>query len=406
MIRKNRFKILTPVFLILLSLAGCTEEIDVEDEFNFEDVIVIEATLTNEKKIHQILISRSFRFDDEEPRAETNAQVQVIANESETIAFTEQTPGVYESSQEFAAEAGVNYQLFVSTNDGKDYQSPSVQLAPETQIDDVYASREVNSIGNDIMSIFVDSFDPTRSSNYYRYEYEETYKIIAPDWTREDFLILQDGEGNDLPVPGFTTRPLEEQTCYNTVLSNSIIQTSTTNLTEDRVAKFSVRNIASDDPIISHRYSILVKQFVQSQEAFSYYDILNQLSGSNGALNQIQPGFISSNIRSTVDRNEKVLGFFQVSSMTEKRIFFNYEDFYPGEPLPPYFTECGRSAPPISAGVPPRFPLLEAIQGGLVKYLTENLNQGSMEGPYIVVPTPCGDCTILGTSEEPDFWED
>ena len=80
-----------------------------------------------------------------------------------------------------------------------------------------------------------------------------------------------------------------------------------------------------------------MRQYVQSLEAFSYYDLLNQLSATGNALTQIQPGFIASNIFSTANRDEKVLGFFDVSSVTEERIFFNYEDFFPGEDLPPYF---------------------------------------------------------------------
>ncbi len=388
--------------LLAFAVLSCVEEIDIDEEFKFEDVIVIEATLTDEKKTQQFLLSRTYEFETKGPIPERNAEVSVVVNDGESILFIEDSPGVYKSENEFAAERGADYQLLVRTNEGRTYQSPKVQLTNSVPIENLTAERQVNSIGNEIMAILVDSYDPTRQANYYRYEYEESYKIIAPDWTRQDFVVYR----QDSIAPD-AIRPLEEQTCYNTVNSNNIIVTSTTNLSEDRVSGFSVRNISADDPVISHRYSILVKQYVQSLEAYTYYDILNQLSGSDNALAQIQPGFISSNIRSTEDRNAKVLGFFQVSAVTEKRLFFNYEDFFPGEPLPPYFIECGRAAPPlVSQAVPPTYPLYDAIQGNLVKYLEENLNQGQLEGPYITVPRACGDCTALGTSEPPEFWEE
>ncbi|MGA9269290.1 MAG: DUF4249 domain-containing protein [Lutimonas sp.] len=388
--------------LLACSILSCVEEIDIDAEFKFEDVIVIEATLTDEIKTQQFQLSRSYEFETEGPIPEQNAEVRVVVNDGESILFIEDSPGVYQSENEFAAESGAEYQLFVTTNEGRTYQSPKVPLTNSVPIENLTAERQVNSIGNEIMAILVDSYDPTRQANYYRYEYEESYKIIAPDWTRQDFVVYrQDSISPD------AIRPLEEQTCYNTVNSNNIIITSTTNLSEDRVSGFSVRNISSDDPVISHRYSILVKQYVQSLEAYTYYEILNQLSGSDNTLAQIQPGFISSNIRSTQDRNEKVLGFFQVSAVTEKRLYFNYEDFFPGEPLPPYFIECGRGAPPIvSQAIPPTYPLFDAIEANLVKFLEENMNPGQLQGPYITVPRGCGDCTALGTSEPPEFWEE
>lgn len=238
--------------LLACSILSCVEEIDIDAEFKFEDVIVIEATLTDEIKTQQFQLSRSYEFETEGPIPEQNAEVRVVVNDGESILFIEDSPGVYQSENEFAAESGAEYQLFVTTNEGRTYQSPKVPLTNSVPIENLTAERQVNSIGNEIMAILVDSYDPTRQANYYRYEYEESYKIIAPDWTRQDFVVYRPDS-----ISPDAIRPLEEQTCYNTVNSNNIIITSTTNLSEDRVSGFSVRNISSDDPVISHRYSIL-----------------------------------------------------------------------------------------------------------------------------------------------------
>lgn len=390
---------------LIMVVTGCVEEIDIIEEVNFEDTLVIEANITNELKEQMIAMSRSYRFEDEGANPESNATVSISANEDIVYTFTEcdTIAGLYVSDEVFKAEPGVDYRLFVTTPAGDSYTTVPVHLPQASKIERVYGSREVNSVGTEILSIKVDSYDPTRASNYYRYEYEETYKIIAPNWVRDDFVILQDEEGNDLAYPGFTLRSLDEKECYNTEKSNSIIQTSTTSLSEDRVSGFPVRNIGTDNPILSHRYSILVRQYVQSLEAFSYFDLLNQLSASGQALSQIQPGFIASNIFSTTDREEKVLGYFDVSSLDEKRIFFNYEDFFPGEDLPPYFVNCRPSAPVI-ATEGGSTPLKDAIQAGLVKYLQDHLPPEPNVGPFDVVPTPCGDCTAIGQTDPPEFW--
>ena len=390
--------------MLLLVAHGCVEEIDLAEELSFEDTLVIEANITDESKKQVIAMSRSYRFEDEGASPETNAAVSITANEGKVYSFTESdsSPGLYISDEVFKAEPGVDYRLSVTTSGGASYTTLPVQLPQASKIDRVYGSREVNSIGTELLAIKVDSYDPTRSSNYYRYEYEETYKIIAPNWVNSEFVILQDEYGNDLAFPGFETRSLDEKECYNTEISNRIIQASTTELNEDRVSGFAVRNITTDNPVLSHRYSILVRQYVQSLEAFSYYDLLNQLSASGNALTQIQPGFIASNIFSAADRDEKVLGFFDVSSVAEERIFFNYEDFFPGEPLPPYFVSCRISAPPIAT--PAGTPLKDAIQAGLVKYFQDHQPPEQNVGPFDVVPTPCGDCTVLGQTDPPEFW--
>ena len=395
------------VFLLLVSSTiSCVEEIDIVDDLNFEDAIVIEANISDEFKRQAIKLSRTFRFEDEGGNPETNATVSISANDNKVYVFDESDsePGLYLSNQIFKAETGVDYKLFVTTASGNSYTTLPVQLPQISEIDSVYANREINSVGTEVLVIKVDSFDPTRTSNYYRYEYEETYKIIAPNWVQGEFVILQDEEGKDIPLPGFTTRSPDEIECFNTEISNTIIQTSTTELTEDRVSAFPVRQISVDDPILSHRYSILVRQYVQSLESFSYFDLLNQLSASGAALSQIQPGFINSNIFSTTDRNKKVLGFFDVSSVTEKRIFFNYEDFFEGEDLPPYFVNCQPYAPEVLT-LGGTTPLKDQIQADLVKYWKENLPPEVVgPGPFQVVLRACGDCTALGQTDPPEFW--
>jgi len=403
----NKLKLYRIFLVIILSIItlSCTEPIDIGEKLSFEDALVVEATITNEFKYQKILLTRTFRFEDNGPQAESNATVNIADSANNTYTFTENEPGEYISTSKFKAIPNTDYQLLITTNDNKKYATANIQLTNKTQINNLYASREINRMGNESMQILIESFDPDRNSNYYRYSYEETYKIIAPYFVNLDFVILQDEDGNDLAAPGFGPRSNDEKECYNTVSSNTIIQTSTTALNEDRVSKFIVRSIPTDDAIISSRYSILVRQYVQSIEAFTYYNILNQLSGSSSLFSQIQPGFINSNIYSVANKDEKILGFFEISSVSEKRIFFNYKDFFPNEPLPPYFIQCNQSKPEITT-VGGGTPLLSSIRIGAVKYFLDNAEPSLGEGPYITVPTPCGDCTQLGSTEKPDFWID
>ena len=51
---------------------GCIEEIDFETE-TFESALVIEATITNELGDQEIVLSRTFRFEEDGPVPESGA---------------------------------------------------------------------------------------------------------------------------------------------------------------------------------------------------------------------------------------------------------------------------------------------------------------------------------------------
>ncbi|MDC6364840.1 MULTISPECIES: DUF4249 domain-containing protein [Flavobacteriaceae] len=389
----------------MVGVAGCIEPFEATFE-DFESALVIEATITNELKTQQVVITRAFEFEAEGPTAEINANVRVEGGGT-TYPFVEESPGVYVSQQAFAAQAGTTYQLLVQTQDGRTYSSSSAVLPPTTQIDAITAERITMDDGEEGVGIFVDSFDPQGQSVNYRYEYEETYQIIAPFWSPVDLEVVPLEELTQ--ICDVRTIPDERtvQVCYATDYSNTIIQTSTSDLGEDRVSNFMVRFISNQNYIISHRYSILVRQLVQSNEAFNFYETLNEFSGNESFFSETQPGFLEGNISSDMSDNEKVLGFFEVVSATEQRLFFNYDDFFPGEELPPYVDPCTLNSPPLSApGDPPRCVLGSQVELGLVSYVDLNGTPGEGEGPFFVVPSVCGDCTTLGKEEIPVFWEE
>lgn len=386
-----------------LIVNSCIEEVDVTFE-DFESAIVVEATITNRMESQRVFISRTFEFEDDGPSMESNASVQVVGG-SNTYSFSESSTGVYVSNQEFAAQPNTPYQLNITTQDGRSYSSSTAELTSVTQIDGIRAARVTNDFGEEGVAILLDSFDPTGNAVNYRYQYEETYKIIAPFWFPQDLEKVPLAEATELCQVRVIPDERSQETCFTTDFSNAIIQTNTSDLDEDRVSDFMVRFISRENYIISHRYSILVRQFVQSNEAFNFYETLNEFSGNDSFFSQTQPGFLEGNISSDTNSEEKVLGFFDVASVQEERLFFNYDDLFPGEDLPPYVDPCQSSSPPLLApGDPPRCVLSVQVEEGLVRLIGNNDSPGQLEGPYEIVPTICGDCLEIGNAEVPEFW--
>ncbi len=386
------------IVVLISVLASCVEPFDITGEVatgeNIETFLVVEATLTNELKQQEVLLGRgrSFANDSIQPVTQ-NANVNVIDGNGTTFSFSELEPGRYISDQTFQALPNTTYQLNITTAQGSSFASELVSLPETASIADVYAERTTNDLGIEGIAIYADSRVAQGGAPFLRYQYEETYKIIAPLWSPFDMVVTDPN-----PPYGFALVPREqeERVCYGTQLSNRIIQSSTLNRSGNEINKNLVRFIPRDDFIISHRYSILVRQLVQSPDAYSFYRILEEQAGSESVFSEIQPGFIEGNMSNTDNPNEKVLGYFEVANASQERFFFDYTEFFPDEELPSYALSCSfLGAPPIitPAGTS---PLKDAIESGLAVYVRDNNGEvAAPAGPYLTARRACGDCTVL-----------
>jgi hypothetical protein len=103
--------------IALIFLSGCVEEIDFEIE-TFESALVIEATITNENKNQEILLSRTYQTEDDGPPPERNASVEILAGGSSYV-FEELEPGRYVSTFPFSAQPSIDYILSITTSNGR-----------------------------------------------------------------------------------------------------------------------------------------------------------------------------------------------------------------------------------------------------------------------------------------------
>lgn len=427
----NRNKILYRIICIVVFTAlnySCVEEIPIESQENYTSLLVVEASITDEFSNQKVLLSRSFELDSLGPKPEANASVQVIDQNDNIFAFEEINPGEYHSSVPFSALSNVAYRLEVTTSDGRNYASLASKLNSNTEIQELYVERNLNENNKEGVSVFLNTNDATGQTNYYKFEYEETYKVIAPLYSPLELVINND----DYPYPADILAGLEpdeiveffvkrqfrdsqEQICYNTVKSNKIILASTSDLIDNNLSRFRVRFLGRDNYIIQHRYSINVKQYLQSLEAHLFYKTMLEINEAGSLFSEVQAGFVSGNVVSTTNIKEPVVGYFEVAAVSEKRIYFNFSDLFPNEELPPYYKPCDDFispdlfiADPLT-GVITDSPIQNDIEKGN-QYWTENSGGDpgdiAVGNPYQMVLPYCGDCTVLGVNMPPAWWED
>ncbi len=399
--RKQIYFLLVPLVLLI---SNCVEEF-VPETLIFEDILVVESTITNVYKFHEVKLSRTFEFDSVQ-KFEQNANVSIVDNLGEVMNFQELEPGHYVSTAAFRAEPNKTYQLLITTQNNLRYASKAEPLPDSaSELTDIKLSKTTNNQKEEGVEISISSVDPSGGSKYYRFEYEETYKIVPPLWSPNDAIVIS--VSNPATV-GTIPKTQEERVCYNTVPSNAIFQTETNNLTADRITEFPLKFILKKDPVFRERYSILVKQYVQSFEAYSYYKTLSELSSSESLFSENQPGFLNGNINSLSDPSEKVLGYFEVASLSSQRVFASFDDLYPGEGRALYFETCEIVAPLLNLPGGGSFsPLVDAIRSNTLKFIDVNLEPDDKRpGPYLMTQRGCGDCTVYGSNVKPDFWID
>jgi hypothetical protein len=295
--------------------------------------------------------------------------------------------------------------LNIITSDGKRYTSSAVIVPQTVEIGELYAERIVDATDDkDGVQVLVNTEDPTGNAKYFRYEYEETYKIVAQYPSPFNSEIINYNSSNGSYEVILTSREPEE-ICYSTEISTGINQTTTTELNENRVFRFPVRYLSKLDAKMQTRYSILVKQYVQSVEAYTFYKIIKELGSIESLLSQGQPGYVAGNMVSEANPDEKVLGFFEVSSTTSKRIYFNYDDF--GLEKPPYFVDCDlllldyRDNTELDNDPNEREIIYTYLK--YYDYQVVNFSQGFL---YTIAKPECTVCTYFSSNVRPDFWED
>lgn len=402
--------------LLLLSLTGCTEPYKLETTI-FEEALVVEGLITNEMSYQKIKLSRIIRLEEDEANLEQNAQVWIEDSNHNRYDFSESELGVYHSNETFQAAANMGYTLFIQTADGNQYESREEFLTPAATISNVYAELETIN-GTNGIQIYVDSNEDVGSAQYFRYEYDETFKIITPYSIYLDVDLEVSSPYNFVVNVQNSTE--QKQVCYTTKPQKEIIQLNNLNSIGNNITKFPVRFVKANDFMLSERYSILVKQYVQLYDSYNYYNTLKELGSVESLLIESQTGFIHGNISNRDNRKEKVIGFFEVSSLDTKRIYFNHADFGIRKPNYPFVCEIDtldyRDATVNDDDRNERLTMYTKLAVWNppwellgIHYVLDGTDPwgNDLYVPicYLLKPQ-CGNCNLFSSNVKPEFWED
>lgn len=241
---------------------------------------------------------------------ETGAKVSVEDSSGGSFTFAETDAGNY-TSNPLSLNLADKYRLKITTSSGEDYVSEYVPVKQTPPIDSISWQQQ-----NDV-NIYLDTHDPQNNTKYYRWDYVETWQYEAP---------LQAELSQNNGALFFVDSTNQTFDCWRNLNSSEILIGTSIALNQDLISKAPIAIVPQNSQKLSIRYSILVKQYAITPDAYQYYNILKKNTENLGSLFETQPTQLVGNIHSVKNPSEVVIGFFTASSVQEKRIFIYKND--------------------------------------------------------------------------------
>jgi len=278
-----------------------------------------------------------------------------------------------------------------TTDDNKEYLS---DFSP------VKISPPIDSIGFNLINtglrIYANAHDATNNTRYYRYSYEETWRFTA----RYSSNWVSDHVSDVMP------RPTDQLVyfCFTGTKSSTILLTSTAKLKNDEVYQLPIIDIPATSEKIELRYSILLRQYALSADAYKFWSLLKTNTEQLGGIFDAEPTQLVGNIHNTADPSDVVIGYIDAGSVAKKRVFIDASQL-PDTWRATYPYGCSVDTEyyshPKTGGNDVLQVLVPEIEIPLIGLVTPNSYK-----PYAYTASTreCADCSIRGVTKQPDFW--
>lgn len=265
----------------------------------------------------------------------------------------------------------------------------------------------MDTLGYDItangITIYTSTHDPSNNTRYYRWDYAETYVYTAP---LHSYFKYQQNLFEDSLESVFRTPAEQIDTCYVNLNSSTVVLNSTAALSKDIILKAPILQIPKDSEKILHRYSMVLKEYALTQDAYNFWQNMSKNTEKIGSIFDAQPSEVATNIHCTSNPSIPVLGYISVSTISQKRIFIDRTEL----PVWPYPQPSGCQTYNycwFTAEQPPaEFTSGAVIPFGPIK--PGGCGVPALPGYDVQVATyDCADCRfhLSGKTQRPAFWK-
>lgn len=357
-----------------LVINSCIEPFSPPEVTNPDTYLVVDGFLNVDGDTSRIILSHTQGTNDDKQFATESGATLIVEQENgENYAFRDMGNGSY-TLPPAAFNRDARYRLKIRRLDGREYESDYVVVSKTPPIDSVtYRVDE----GRNAMIIYVNTHDPSNQTRFYRWNYEETYEYR---------MAYYSSLTRDYTTKQIVTRSENINVCWRTLPSRDIKLGSTIKLSQDIIRDIPVNVVDIATNKLYFGYTILVKQYGLTREAFEYWTDLAKTTQGTGSLFDPQPSQVTGNIHAKADSKELVFGYFSAAQEQKKRIFIR-------ETLGAY--------PRCMA--PDTLDFNQAFNGNAVLLY---YYMGEPKSGYLGTSESCADCRSQGgTTTKPAFWD-
>lgn len=315
----NHFMLL---FILTTTAISCIDEYEIPQTaaVKYETEIMIAGRILGGDVSEFYLSYTTPLNSDEEAPDILNAEVHVVGQNgyrSEAAEFDIEENCYTVDTR--ALENNTHYAVEV-TVDGDTFQSDFQPLLTAPEIDEVTWQENESSV-----SIYVTTLAEKDEPRNYMWTFEEDWEIHAEVDMRGYDIIKPIYNKEHYPDLTETHNPYYYGWMHD--VSHKILMHSTSDLSENVIKDTKLHEIGIEDIRISYIYSILVKQWSLSDEAYNYYATLKRYTEKNEGLFTPILSDYQGNVSCLTNPKRRVHGYVLASNVKTKRIFIYEEDF-------------------------------------------------------------------------------
>ena len=246
---------------------------------------------------------------------ETGAKLQVEGNDNSVYPLSEQGNGVY-SVGTLPLTAAVQYRLRIQTTNGESYLSDYTPYRNTPAIDSISWIQTTSGV-----SVYANTHDPANATRYYQWSFEETWQYTSAELSELKYQPHNSIYKHDTAIMRADSEYI--YTCWQDMFSTPLLLGSSVKLTQDVIYRQPLQFIPTGDQRLSILYSMLVKQYALTENAYNFLSLMKSNTESLGSIFDAQPSQLKGNIHCLTNPSEPVVGYVSAGTVQQQRIYIS-----------------------------------------------------------------------------------
>lgn len=380
-------------YLLILFAFSCKEKYISPVVSPTTGYLVVEGIVNSGIGSTDIILSRTTKLDNLKVQYELGARIAIEGEDNSNYPLAEASLGHYKVNN-LNLNSTKKYRLTITTKDGKKYLSDFTSIINNPPIDSVNWKIENNGV-----QLYVNSHDPSNVAKYYQWEYDETWEIQSAYFSYLKYQAVKKTSYVDVYSVVYIdsvnySYDTAKYICWKTEPSTTILTTSTATLSQN-VVNAPISYIPPSSWKLGKKYSINAKQYSISKERYDFLQRMKKNTESTGSIFDAQPSELNGNLHCINNPSEPVIGFVNICTVQQKRIFINNKEV-PNWNYSPY---C-----PIIE-IPNNTDSIRIKGLTLLPTIYAKLSPFGAITSFYAAPADCVDCRLRGTNIKPSFWQ-